>query len=104
MPNFLGLVNTYLLGPPGASDNSWVLVGRWIITRVLGGRPAAIVLTHGHFDHVGALQQLISYWDAPVYAHELELPYRTIELPAAGPRRWRWDDVVHVVALPARTH
>jgi glyoxylase-like metal-dependent hydrolase (beta-lactamase superfamily II) len=40
-----------------------------------GARPAAIVLTHGHFDHVGALARLARRWDAPVYAHGLEHPY-----------------------------
>jgi glyoxylase-like metal-dependent hydrolase (beta-lactamase superfamily II) len=40
-----------------------------------GSRPAAIVLTHGHFDHVGALRDLALLWDVPIYAHELELPY-----------------------------
>ena len=40
-------------------------------------RPAAIILTHGHFDHVGALEPLLGVWDVPVYAHPLELPYLT---------------------------
>ena len=42
-----------------------------------GSKPKAIILTHGHFDHVGALEALLEKWDIPVYAHELELPYLT---------------------------
>lgn len=40
-------------------------------------RPAAILLTHGHFDHVGSLRALAEDWDVPVYAHHLEMPYLT---------------------------
>ncbi|GAB2574111.1 MBL fold metallo-hydrolase [Gracilibacillus alcaliphilus] len=40
-------------------------------------RPKAIILTHGHFDHVGAIVELIDYWEVPVYAHRLELPFLT---------------------------
>jgi len=39
--------------------------------------PKAIILTHGHFDHVGAIVELIKYWNIPVYAHKVELPFLT---------------------------
>ncbi|MDQ0230082.1 MBL fold metallo-hydrolase [Metabacillus malikii] len=42
-----------------------------------GSRPQAIILTHGHFDHVGAIIELVNHWDVPVYAHTLEIPYLT---------------------------
>lgn len=40
-------------------------------------RPNAIILTHGHFDHVGAIIELIRHWKVPVFAHEKELPFLT---------------------------
>lgn len=40
-------------------------------------RPEAIILTHGHFDHVGAIIELVEHWQVPVYAHELEMPFLT---------------------------
>lgn len=40
-------------------------------------KPKAIILTHGHFDHVGAIIELVKRWDVPVYAHSLEMPYLT---------------------------
>jgi len=47
--------------------------------------PAAIILTHGHFDHVGSLQPLLEHWDVPVYAHPLERPYLTGRSPYPPP-------------------
>jgi glyoxylase-like metal-dependent hydrolase (beta-lactamase superfamily II) len=39
--------------------------------------PNAIVLTHGHFDHVSAARVLADEWNVPIFAHELEFPYLT---------------------------
>ncbi len=40
-------------------------------------RPQAIIMTHGHFDHRGSLQQLADEWQVPVYCHHMEVPYLT---------------------------
>lgn len=40
-----------------------------------GAPPSAIVLTHGHFDHVSAARELAETWQIPIYAHPLEFPY-----------------------------
>ena len=40
-------------------------------------KPLAIVLTHAHFDHIGAIEQMKFYYDLPVYVHELEAEWLT---------------------------
>jgi glyoxylase-like metal-dependent hydrolase (beta-lactamase superfamily II) len=83
------IVNVCFIGAPGETNRSWILVDcglpgsaskiKEAASRLFGegSRPAAIVLTHGHFDHIGAVHTLAHEWDVPVYAHELELPYLT---------------------------
>lgn len=46
----------------------------------LGVRPAAILLTHGHFDHAGAADALQAKYGIDIYAHEAER--ETLEDPA----------------------
>jgi glyoxylase-like metal-dependent hydrolase (beta-lactamase superfamily II) len=81
------IVNVAFHGASAAGDRDWVLIdagiagsARMIVHAAAcrfgrNARPAAIILTHGHFDHVGALEELADRWDVPIYAHELELPY-----------------------------
>ena len=42
-----------------------------------GSRPEAILLTHGHLDHVGSARELADHWRVSVIAHPLEIPYLT---------------------------
>jgi glyoxylase-like metal-dependent hydrolase (beta-lactamase superfamily II) len=80
----LAMVNVMFHGRPGGA---WVLIdaglpgtagmiARSAEARFGAGRPPeAIVLTHGHIDHVGALRTLAEKWNVPIYAHVEELPY-----------------------------
>ncbi|GIN68730.1 MULTISPECIES: MBL fold metallo-hydrolase [Bacillus] len=51
-------------------------------------RLKAIILTHGHFDHVGALEELLEKWSVPVFIHSEEMPYVTgkADYPPAKPQ------------------
>jgi glyoxylase-like metal-dependent hydrolase (beta-lactamase superfamily II) len=93
------LVNAFLVGAPNAKSGEWILVGAGMAhtgKAILqaaesrfgkGSKPGAVILTHGHFDHVGAIVELINMWQMPVYAHKAELPFLTgkADYPPADP-------------------
>ena len=37
-----------------------------------GAKPVAVLLTHGHFDHAGAAEELADKYQISIYAHEAE--------------------------------
>ena len=75
-------------------DDSWTLIDaalpftaslirNWV-EKNFNRPPNAIVLKHGHFDHVSAAGELAHEWNVPIFAHVMEFPYLTgvAEYPA----------------------
>jgi glyoxylase-like metal-dependent hydrolase (beta-lactamase superfamily II) len=81
------MVNVYMIAYQEGELDAWALVDAGLssspehIFRMAedlfgkGTRPSAIILTHGHADHVGGLKEILGRWDVPVYAHRLEIPF-----------------------------
>ena len=109
------IVNACVVGNPNDAKSRWVLVDTglensadFIIESAderfgKNTRPQCIVLTHGHFDHMGSVIKLAGRWDVPVYAHQLEMPYLTGEkdYPVGDPTV---DDVLVAKLSPTFPH
>jgi len=78
------LVNVFAV----AHEGGWTLIDAglagsgsriigWAETHFAATPPAAILLTHAHFDHVGSIAALRRTWNVPIYCHPEELPYVT---------------------------
>lgn len=78
-----GIANCYIVG----TRERWILIDagtqgnakniRETVDEHIGpdAAPAAIVLTHGHFDHAGSARELAEEWDVEIYVHRLEVPF-----------------------------
>lgn len=48
-----------------------------IVKSVGERRPTAVLLTHGHFDHIGAVDAVCSHYGIPLYMHREDAPKLT---------------------------
>jgi hydroxyacylglutathione hydrolase len=63
---------TCLIFDPGSEGKKLI---KWLEKREL--KPVAILLTHAHFDHIGAVDTIRDYYQIPVYVHEEEEDWLT---------------------------
>ena len=83
----------YLLSREGAEDCLVIDPGDEpgrILRAAAGKRIAAILLTHGHFDHIGAVNELLEK-DTPLLIHELDAPMLTSPVLNASRQLLRQD-------------
>ncbi|HLT56313.1 MAG TPA: MBL fold metallo-hydrolase [Bacillota bacterium] len=87
--------NALIIDPGGEGER----IIRYIDERKL--RPHAILLTHAHFDHIGALDEICNYYNIEVYLNELEHPW--LQDPAQnGSRMLSSPVIIKTAAKPLR--
>jgi glyoxylase-like metal-dependent hydrolase (beta-lactamase superfamily II) len=85
------------------------------IIKSLNAKPKYIILTHGHFDHVGGVIELINTFNIPYYISDIDEKYMEKDnsvfgtLPKAsgylkdGDNVKLGDDVIRVIETPGHT-
>ena len=61
-----------------------------IIRQVGDRKVCAVLLTHGHYDHIGAVDEICAHFQVPLYIHKLDAPKLTdpvanVSVPYARP-------------------
>lgn len=82
--------NCYVLWQPGREDAVVIDPGddaQKILDALAGKTVAAILLTHGHYDHTGALY---AFPDAPIYLHEGD--HAMLKNPRVSGGQWADDN------------
>jgi glyoxylase-like metal-dependent hydrolase (beta-lactamase superfamily II) len=97
-----------------AAPKGWTLVDaglvfsastimEWAKEHFGGVPPQSIVLTHGHFDHVGVVTELLEHWGCSGLCSctRASLSDAAIEVSASRSQRWWWTDGGNLSALPS---
>lgn len=67
--------NGELIMVDAGMPKDYKVIMRDINEKFNGQKPVAIILTHGHFDHVGSLAHILTEWNIPVFSSLEEIPF-----------------------------
>jgi glyoxylase-like metal-dependent hydrolase (beta-lactamase superfamily II) len=82
--------NEAIIVDPGGDGDAFV---EWIKSQSL--KPLAILLTHAHFDHIGAVDDVRNEFKCPVYIHHHEQDW-LVDANKNGSARFMGDQVITV--------
>ncbi len=103
MENFVYLIQDHATGRAAVVDPGWEPEKILALAQKLGATISDILLTHSHFDHVGALAPLLEETHARVHLHKNEIDFwkKYAELPEKMVFALHQEgDVVHLGETP----
>lgn len=70
-----------------------------IIKAVGERKPVALLATHGHFDHIGGVDEVCAHFGIPFYVHSVDIPKLT-DAALNGSQTFERDMILRTQAVP----
>lgn len=102
-------MNGYIVRDPASGETTIIDPGedpQKILAEITPGSCTAILITHGHHDHVGALAQIKAQTGAPVYLHPADAGHFGIEYDIAlfdGAEIKLGEGIISAIHTPGHT-
>lgn len=95
-------MNCYLIVNPSTQELFLIDPGgggQKIIEAIGHRTPVAVLVTHGHYDHIGAVDEICAHYGIPLYVHQEDIPKLTDNM-TNGSHLFDRDMTISTEALP----